>query len=119
MGIVAVVCLAENHTYRLVRLNLEKQGWIVFKATNGLEALEHVRQQGASCLVMDDQGIWPSTSADIAVELSRDPGDDRVKVINLDVKSPAPPAIFGNPKGPLPPAVAIRPLEWIAKAGRR
>lgn len=119
MGIVAVVCLAEHHVYRLVRVNLERQGWIVFKAANGLEALEHVRRQGASCLVMDEEGISPTSAADIALEISRDPGNDRVKVINLDAKSPAPPSIFGNPKGPLPPAVAIRPLEWIAKAGRR
>jgi len=118
MALVAVVCVEEKHIYKVLRINLQRQGWIVFQASNGLEALEHVRKEGASFLIMDTKGILPSTRIQMEVELRKDPGEDSVKVINLDVTSPQPPAIFGNPKGPLPPAVAVRPLDWLGRTLR-
>jgi len=118
MGVVAVICVEEMHIFNLLRTNLKRQGWVVFRAETAEQALEHVRKEGASFLIVDTRGIVPMTHEQLAKEIYRDPGDDFVRLINLDIRSPQPPSIFGNPKGPLPPAVAVRPLDWIDQSAR-
>ena len=115
MAVVAVVCVDDKSVYKIIRINLKRQGWVIFQAADGAEALEHVRQESADILIVANQGLAPMTPDELTVELSRDPGDGKVSVINLDVKAPLQPTIFSNPKGHLPPAVAVRPLDWLGR----
>ena len=118
MGVVAVLCVEEKHIFNLIRTQLKRQGWVVFQAKDAYEALEHVRKEAASFLIFDRQAILPFTPEQMSVEISKDPGEGVVGMIDLEAKSPPPPTIFRNPKGPRPPAVAVRPLDWIGRTLR-
>jgi len=93
MALVAVVCVEEKHIYKVLRINLQRQGWIVFQASNGLEALEHVRKEGASFLIMDTKGILPSTRIQMEVELRKDPQYSEILKVPCPPQSPSDPSI--------------------------
>jgi hypothetical protein len=112
---VAVVCVDDDHAFRIIEKNLGIQGWIPRRTIGAFAAIEAVRKEEANLLIVANRAIDPMTQEELLIQLARDPGEGKVKVINLDIKSPQPPTIFINPKGPLPPAVAVRPVEWIVR----
>ena len=115
MGILAVLYVDEVHVRKLIAANLKRQGWILAYVDSAIEAIDIIRNEGANLLIVTNNAISPMTFEELSLELGRDPGDDKVKVINLDIKSPQPPSIFSNPKGPLPPAIAVRPMVWLGR----
>jgi hypothetical protein len=112
MGIVAVLCVNDDYINKVISRNLQRQSWELHTAHSSEEAISLVRNLDARVLIVANDSISPMSPEELTTELIRDP----VKVINLDVKSPQPPSIFANPKGPLPPAIAVRPSVWLGRS---
>ena len=119
MGVTVILCVEEKHIERLIEGNLQRQGYEVLAAKGGDQTVQFARESSAKIVVCDSNGLAPMTHAQLTYELSIHPGEGIVQVVDLDVKSPKPPTIFGNPKGPIPPAVAVRPLDWIGRVFRQ
>lgn len=112
----AVVCVDDDLAFKVISANLRIQGWTPQRANAASEAIESARQTGATLLIICNNAIWPTTNDELQRQLAQEPGSGKVKVINLDIKSPLPPSIFSNPKGPLPPAIAVRPVDWLMRS---
>jgi two-component system alkaline phosphatase synthesis response regulator PhoP len=65
-GSVILVCDDERHIVRLIKVNLERQGYTVLEAFDGKEALEILRTVLVDLLVIDGDMTCPSTNEILA-----------------------------------------------------
>lgn len=77
-----LVCCPERHILRLIEVNLERQGWQVRCTTTGQEAIDQLKQELPSILVLDSEVSNPSYR-EVIRELRMQPMSELVKVILL------------------------------------
>jgi two-component system alkaline phosphatase synthesis response regulator PhoP len=76
----------QPHIVRLIQVNLEKVGYRVVTASDGLEALRKVREEIPDLVILDV--IMPHKDGfEVLREIKRDPGLAEVPVIMLTVKT--------------------------------
>jgi two-component system alkaline phosphatase synthesis response regulator PhoP/two-component system response regulator VicR len=76
----------QPHIVRLIQVNLEKVGYRVVTAADGLEALRKVREEIPDLVILDV--IMPHKDGfEVLREIKRDPGLAEVPVIMLTVKT--------------------------------
>ena len=88
----------ERHIVRLVQINLQKAGYEVVTATNGIEALEQVAQVKPDLVVMDV--MMPEMDGLEALEkMKADPEMAKIPVIMLTAKAQDADVFSGWQKG--------------------
>lgn len=75
-----LICCPERHILRLMEVNLKRQGWQVRCTTTGQVAIDQLKQELPSILVLDSEVSNPSYR-EVIKELRQLPGSNLVKVI--------------------------------------
>lgn len=77
-----LVCDDERHIVRLIQVNLERQGWRVSTAFDGVEALASMRRDRPDLVILDDD--MPRLSGpEVLRAMRQDPGSRDIPVIEM------------------------------------
>ncbi|MEI6511832.1 MAG: response regulator [bacterium] len=86
MALKVLVCDDERHIVRLIQVNLERQGWTVVVAYDGLEGLEKVKSENPDILVLDV--MMPQMDGfEVLKSIRKDPNTRDLSVIMLTAKA--------------------------------
>ena len=86
MDLKVLVCDDERHIVRLIQVNLERQGWTVVVAYDGLEGLEKVKSENPDILVLDV--MMPQMDGfEVLKSIRKDPNTRDLSVIMLTAKA--------------------------------
>ncbi|HSI73589.1 MAG TPA: response regulator [Fimbriimonas sp.] len=80
-----LVCDDERHIVRLIRVNLERQGYVVRTTFTGVEALELVGREAFDLVVLDPS-LPDMSGYEVAERIRSDPATAHVKISMLDGK---------------------------------
>lgn len=78
-GSVILVCDDERHIVRLIKVNLERQGYIILEAFDGKGALEILRDTPVDLLVIDGY-LTDISTEEVVAQMLATPGRENVQV---------------------------------------
>lgn len=78
-GSVILVCDDERHIVRLIKVNLERQGYIILEAFDGKGALEILRNTPVDLLVIDSD-LTDISTEEVVAQMLAIPGRENVQV---------------------------------------
>jgi two-component system alkaline phosphatase synthesis response regulator PhoP len=81
-----LTCDDEKHIVRLIQVNLERQGYEVITAFNGLECLEKVKEDRPDLIVLDVM-MPEMTGFEVLEKLKKDPETENIPVIMLTARA--------------------------------
>ena len=81
-----LTCDDEKHIVRLIQVNLERQGYEVITAFNGLECLEKVKEDRPDLIVLDVM-MPEMTGFEVLEKLKKDPETESIPVIMLTARA--------------------------------
>ena len=81
-----LTCDDEKHIVRLIQVNLERQGYEVITAFNGLECLEKVKEDRPDLIVLDVM-MPEMTGFEVLEKLKKDPDTENIPVIMLTARA--------------------------------
>ena len=81
-----LTCDDEKHIVRLIQVNLERQGYEVITAYNGLECLEKVKEDRPDLIVLDVM-MPEMTGFEVLEKLKKDPETENIPVIMLTARA--------------------------------
>ena len=81
-----LTCDDEKHIVRLIQVNLERQGYEVITAYNGLECLEKVKEDRPDLIVLDVM-MPEMTGFEVLEKLKNDPETENIPVIMLTARA--------------------------------
>ncbi len=81
-----LTCDDEKHIVRLIQVNLERQGYEVITAFNGLECLEKVKEDRPDLIVLDVM-MPEMTGFEVLEKLKKNPETESIPVIMLTARA--------------------------------
>lgn len=81
-----LTCDDEKHIVRLIQVNLERQGYEVITAFNGVECLEKVKEDRPDLIVLDVM-MPEMTGFEVLETLKKDPETENIPVIMLTARA--------------------------------
>ena len=81
-----LTCDDEKHIVRLIQVNLERQGYEVITAYNGVECLEKVKEDRPDLIVLDVM-MPEMTGFEVLEKLKNDPETESIPVIMLTARA--------------------------------
>lgn len=81
-----LTCDDEKHIVRLIQVNLERQGYEVITAYNGVECLEKVKEEHPDLIVLDVM-MPEMTGFEVLEALKKDPETESIPVIMLTARA--------------------------------
>ena len=81
-----LTCDDEKHIVRLIQVNLERQGYEVITAYNGVECLEKVKEDRPDLIVLDVM-MPEMTGFEVLETLKKDPETENIPVIMLTARA--------------------------------
>ncbi len=81
-----LTCDDEKHIVRLIQVNLERQGYEVITAYNGLECLEKVKEDRPDLIVLDVM-MPEMTGFEVLETLKKNPETESIPVIMLTARA--------------------------------
>ena len=81
-----LTCDDEKHIVRLIQVNLERQGYDVVTAFNGVECLEKVRDEKPDLIVLDVM-MPEMTGFEVLETLKKNPETEHIPVIMLTARA--------------------------------
>ena len=81
-----LTCDDEKHIVRLIQVNLERQGYEVITAFNGVECLEKVKEDRPDLIVLDVM-MPEMTGFEVLETLKSDPETENIPVIMLTARA--------------------------------